>query len=264
MRRAEWRAPRSRPRGPRWLFGAALALSVLIHLLVFLVMRFSVLVPGEAQLLQRSPRAVPVLPGLRVITFTAVEEVTTPAIGVEELPAPRPTPLEPPSPGAVTPPPTAAETGARDERPRTLVERIRPRTSDPRLWIPILPPAERVLTPDEAVRARVADRLAAWNDSMAAEADAAARALDWTHTDADGNKWGISPGKIHLGALTIPLPFGFGPPPAVGSAMRDRVDGWNAIERQAGDAKARDDFKDRVKAIRQMQDAKRDSTKKKS
>jgi hypothetical protein len=227
------------------------------------VFRFTVLVPGEAHLLVRAPQPIPVPPGIRVVDIEAVAEaVEPPPAIVSPEPAPQPVPqrpavgptLEGPSRGAT------AETGT---GPRSLTDRILPRGTDPRLFIPILPPADRPLTADEQVQARVTDRLAAWNDSLEAEAAAAGRALDWTRTDADGNQWGLTPGKIHLGGVTLPLPFGFGPPPSVRADMRDRVEGWEAIQRQAAQGKGRDELRDRIKAIREMRDARRDTTKRK-
>lgn len=261
-RRAERRAIPPRPRGPRWLFAATLALSALIHLIVLLLLRVSVVSPGEAWLLSRPENATPVPAGMQIVNIAPVEAAReAPPTRVEALSQPRPAPAQTvtvPNPVTVTPPDVGE--GAVETPPRSAIDRILPRTTDPRLWTPILPPATRVLSPDEAVQARVADRLTAWNDSMAAEAEAAARALDWTTTDANGNKWGISPGKIHLGKITLPLPFGFGPPPAVRAEMQSSINGWNAIEAQAKQGKIRNEFKDRVKAIREMRNAKRDTT----
>jgi hypothetical protein len=36
------------------------------------------------------------------------------------------------------------------------------------------------------------------------------RATDWTYTDGEGRRWGLSPGRLHLGDFSIPLPFSFG------------------------------------------------------
>jgi len=248
------------------LFAVALALSAFIHLLFLLLMRFSTVNPGEAWLLSQPERAVPVPPGMQIVNIQPVETAPeAPPTRVDESPEPRPAPVQPvtvPTPVTVTPPETGADAVA--PPPRSAIDRILPRTTDPRLWTPIVPPAARALTADEAVRVNLANRLTAWNDSMAAEAEAAARALDWTTTDANGNKWGISPGKIHLGKITLPLPFGFGPPPFVRAEMQSSISGWNAIDAQAKQGVIRNEFKDRVKAIAEMRDekrkAKRDTT----
>ena len=262
--RAERRAVPPRSRGPRWLFGAALGLSAVIHLLLLLLLRFSLVNPGEAWLLAPAPNAVPAPAGMQVVNIEPVAVAPeAPPTRVENLPEPRPAPTRTPTvpvPAPITVTPPVSGAGAVETPPRSAIDRILPRNTDPRLWTPILPPAARVLDADEAVQARVADRLAAWNDSMAAEAEAAGRALDWTTTDANGNKWGISPGKIHLGKLTLPLPFGFGPPPSVRAEMQTRINGWEAIQQQLRQGEIRNDFKDRVKAIREMRDAKRDTT----
>ena len=68
------------------------------------------------------------------------------------------------------------------------------------------------------MRLRFLARLEVLNDSAAAAAEAAAEATDWTYTDEEGRRWGISPGKLHLGDLTLPLPS-FG----TSSAQRERA-----------------------------------------
>lgn len=257
----EWRPPAPRPRGPRGVFGAALALSAVIHLLVLLALRFAVVVPGQAYLLEPGPETVLVLPGMQVFDVTPVTIDVAPLPPVMETTDPQPAPATADAPPVDLPPPTI-ETGEAEPPPtRTLTDLVRPRSSDPRLWVPLLPPVERPLDPREMLEARVASQLAAWNDSMVAEAAAAARALDWTTTDAEGNKWGISPGKIHLGSVTLPLPFGFAPPPGVRDEMRGRLRGWAAIQDQVGRAEVSHAFKDRVKAIRELREAQRDTTK---
>jgi hypothetical protein len=45
------------------------------------------------------------------------------------------------------------------------------------------------------------------NDSTTRAAAAAAAGQDWTYTDDEGKKWGISAGQLHLGDVTLPLPM---------------------------------------------------------
>ena len=141
-------------------------------------------------------------------------------------------------------------------------QRLRPRMGDPRLWTrpetPELPEPSDL----ERARARIADRITEWNDSMAAEGARAASALDWTHEDAEGKKWGVSPGKLHLGDLTLPLPINFSPPPwqRDEAGKRARQDG--EIRGQEAQSRSRENLKERVEAIRERKDKERSEKKK--
>ena len=103
--------------------------------------------------------------------------------------------------------------------------------------------------------------LEAYDDSVAAEIIRQAEAMDWT-VGEEGNKWGVSPGRIHLGPITLPLPFYVGP----GRESEDMLRDYDAIQRQAGQAGIDETFDDRIKAIREREErareaAKRDTTK---
>jgi hypothetical protein len=84
-------------------------------------------------------------------------------------------------------------------------------------------------------------------------------ARDWTFTDGEGKRWGVSPAGIHLGDLTLPVP-GFGP----ASARRDEIDArlreWTEIQDQAERARILDMFEERIEAIRQRRDGERRDT----
>jgi hypothetical protein len=110
---------------------------------------------------------------------------------------------------------------------------------------------------EEVVRERVAAQLNAYNDSVAADAAARARATDWTVTDADGGRWGVSPGAIHLGSITLPLPFTFSTPPGRREEVAGRLTNWTAIQQQATIVEGREIVKDRIKAIEQRKAAER-------
>jgi hypothetical protein len=114
------------------------------------------------------------------------------------------------------------------------------------------------------LRARLAAAIQAGNDSLAAELVREAEAMDWT-VGEEGNKWGVSPGKLHLGPVTLPLPLLFQPHPATAREQADRAADWSAIQRQAGQAAIDETFEERVKAIRERKErqeakAKRDTT----
>ena len=127
---------------------------------------------------------------------------------------------------------------------------------DARLWQPI-DPAMLQPTPDEILRLRVAAAVAASNDSAFAEAERLAQSMDWTRTDDEGRTWGVSPGKIHLGDVEIPVPFGFGPPPDYNGDQADWAYRMTDINRAAGTLAARASWRDRVEAMRIRREAER-------
>jgi hypothetical protein len=162
----------------------------------------------------------------------------------------------PPNPNAVPTPPAAtpgepnAEGGG-----GSLVDRLAPPTADPRLFRPMDPSG--IVNGPEASRARLADRVRQFNDSIVAERLAAERATDWTVKGEDGKRWGVSPGKLHLGDITLPLPLAFATPPGRRDEMNARTQHWSEIEAQASRAESKDNFRDRVKEIRKRRDRER-------
>ena len=96
-----------------------------------------------------------------------------------------------------------------------------------------------------------------WIDSITTAEAARVAAMDWTYTDADGGRWGFSPGKIHLGDITLPLPFQFGPNPSRINELRQRDWEWMELERGAVAAAVEQSWKDRRRAIRERMDAER-------
>jgi len=244
---------RRRPRDSSWTLPTALTIAALVHLLALLTIRFN------APWITTSDGVTP-----RLVQFDATEVVPLVAVPDLEFVEPPPVDEERPAPAAlpevtVAVPPPARTTPAGP--PASISERIRPPASDPRLWAPptgFPPPVDAF----DAMLDRVAGRLGAWNDSTAAAALAAAKATDWTVTDADGGRWGVSPGQLHLGSITLPLPVAFATPAGRREETLARVRGWSEIEAQAGRTAVRATFDERVKAIRARTDAQRDSTKK--
>jgi hypothetical protein len=177
-------------------------------------------------------------------------------IRITETPSVEPIPLREPQPQ----PESVAEDGERAGEPGlSAAERLRPRVGDWRLWLappllrrPDATPAERAAE----VRARLYAAIESHNDSLAAELAREAGALDWT-VGEEGKKWGISPGKIHLGGVTLPLPLIFAPHPATARQYEDRIGDYEAIRRQAGQADVDETIEDRIKAIREREEAKR-------
>jgi hypothetical protein len=94
----------------------------------------------------------------------------------------------------------------------TNAERLTTRFVDARIWFDPRNPflfgdrLERFARADSAVRAILRD----WLDSLSLDDETRRRAMDWTF-EKDGKRWGISPEGLHLGDITIPIPFGFAP-----------------------------------------------------
>jgi len=240
---------------------AALAVSALVHVIVFLTFRFDLRVTTVSPESLRAQRILAIQPAMRVIDVSPVGTPELPRVSSPETVRPEPSPLAPPISTTPVQPPVTAEpvrVSPGVDRDPDLLNRVRPKGTDPRLWVPPPPPDEL----DETTRALLPlyATLDAWNDSTRAAALAAAKATDWTTTDANGNRWGISPGQIHLGKITLPLPFGFAPPPGRRDEIAGRVRSWGEIQRQAADADARATIEERAKAIRERKAAERRDT----
>jgi hypothetical protein len=138
-------------------------------------------------------------------------------------------------------------------RPGTsAAQRLRPNLRDRRLWAP-LPPEFRELTLQQREELALSGRLAEWYDSVSAVAAAQAAWTDWTFTDGDGDRWGISDGQLHLGGLTLPLPS-FG---TSSIEARDRALQFNEIARQSGQVAIQQTVRERMEAIRARRDRER-------
>ncbi|HEX2094218.1 MAG TPA: hypothetical protein VHG28_17575 [Longimicrobiaceae bacterium] len=135
---------------------------------------------------------------------------------------------------------------------------LRPGLRDPRLHAPAHPaPAEAAPTPHEEYMTRLGTQLGEYNDSIAVEQEAARRGLDWTVRGRNGERYGFSPGKIHLGKVTLPNPVGFAPNPAERERAERISEERRQLDRQAADAEARNSFRERVRATRARKDEER-------
>ena len=251
----------TRERGRRYRRAVAIGIIVSVVLHVLAVLASSVLIrrlePGTVFV--APPRPIRLEPeGTQVVEYRVVEN-----------PPAEPAPAREPEPERTVesqPSPPAAEAPA--EPAASAAERLRPRVGDWRLWVsPPLATRDVDRTRAEQMadlRARLAAAIQAGNDSLAAELVREAEAMDWT-VGEEGNKWGVSPGKLHLGPVTLPLPLLFQPHPATAREQADRAADWSAIQRQAGQAAIDETFEERVKAIRERKErqeakAKRDTT----
>lgn len=195
----------SRRRPYRRAVRIGLAVSALFHLALFLFL-------GSARL--DRPRVSP-LPA----RSEAPEGLTVILLRVTP-PEPEESEARPPATGPATPPrarqrpetPAALPAGEPEatEPALTNAERLQPRMGDERLWVDFRHP----IRPGSVVRDRYAEAVnrlrqivRVWLDSLQLSEEQRRRALDWTF--GEGNeRWGISPEGLHLGDMTIPIPFG--------------------------------------------------------
>lgn len=246
---------RSRPGGIRVVL-VSLVASVLLHLLAVGVYQFFVGRLDAPVTLLDAPEVVTQPEGLRVVELPDLPEpVPDPeaAEPLEEQPEDEPEPEEP-EPEADA----AAETDETPEEGPTVAEILRGSESgDARIWRPVAP-ERTALTPQQRARLRLRGRVDALSDSLLAEEERLRSVTDWTFTDEDGNRWGISPGRLHLGDTSVPLPFGFSAPPSVDDIGRSE---WERIRRGAQREAVRESWRERAEAIRERRDAERaDST----
>lgn len=244
--------PRARYRGA---FRTGFLISAVLHLVaVYLYPRILDTIP-EGIMPRGEAAQSYVSGGTELVNLEELPETDEPEAPTEptepeaEEPAPR-------DPGGVFPGGDPSDSLPDEEATGlSAAERLRPRAGDLRLWAPI-DPALTALTDEQVMRLRLIAELEAMGDSAAAAAERARAALDWTYTDEEGRKWGVSPGKLHLGDITLPLP-GFSSSPWAREANQDRYWEWNDIDRGAARALAEQTLKERARAIRERKERER-------
>lgn len=250
--------PDERPRpGTVWVWVAGLGISAAIHVAFLFI--YPILMaritpdpappapPGQAI----RPSGMEVLEVAELPEPDAQEPVEIPEDPEEE---PEPERAEP----TTEPTPTEPAPEGGGEEPRSAAEILRPPTSgDPRIWSPVDSTLAR-LTDEQRAKLRFLWRLEALNDSAMTEAERARAAREWVYTDEEGKKWGVSPGQLHLGDVTVPLPFNFSAP----ASARDYLEEWLWRDVQAGAETSiiRDTWEERIEAIRERRDAERADT----
>ncbi len=246
--------PRNRYRGA---FRISLGISALLHLLAIAlypsffsgIPRVDLEFGGYTQ--SQVPRGTELV---NLLELPADEEPEIPPPEVVPEPEVPVIPIDVRPTGIVAPP--GPDRPAEGPPGLTAAERIRPKAGDLRFWAPVDP--ERIaLSREELMRLQLIAELEIMNDSAALAAELARRATDWTYTDEEGKKWGVSPGKIHLGDLTLPLPFGFGMSAWQRERGEDRMWAWDEIERGASTGELLRSWKERDKAIRERMNAQR-------
>lgn len=174
-----------------------------------------------------------------------------------ELPAPEPLPAPDVEPDpAVEPPVVGEDPETEEEEARSIAERLRPGPADVRLWSDLLPDRGN-LTDAERANLLLEGMIETFNDSVAVAAALRGRMQDWTYTDEDGRRWGLSPGQLHLGDFAIPLPFQFERPPGLANDFGRRD--WEIAEilRGATAAQIRATWSQRAREIRERMEAER-------
>ncbi len=247
--------PRTRYRGA---FRVSLLISAVLHLVAIALYSSLIREMPEWFPPYVDPTAVPRPPGMELVNLLELPtpvETEDPERVEEPEPEPEPEVPEVVAPPALPPTPVPPEE-VEVEEPPTAAERLRPRAGDLRLWAPVDPDLA-ALSEEQVLRLMFAAELEALGDSVAAAEELARRAMDWTYADSEGRKWGVSPGKLHLGDITIPLPFAFGTPPGQRDQVRDRVWEWEQIERGAVTSEILRTLRERDEAIRRRMDAQR-------
>jgi len=196
---------------------------------------------------------------IRLLNISEQNEPEQPKPRERPKPIPRPV-ITPTRPTGQQESGASEESEAEEGTPLSAAERLRPHPKDARIWGSVDPALTRLST-EERMRLQLAGKLEEWRDSVYAADDAAAEALDWTYTDKSGKKWGVSPGQLHLGGLTLPLPFNFGTAPGNRDALNTRLEEWNEIRRGAAQGAIREGWKERAQAIRQRRDKERAAAK---
>ena len=247
-----------RDRRERVVFLTALAIAAVLHLVLLLTVSFDIRTPGRPA--ARGPaRVYRIDPQLQTYD---IEIVAAPDVPLVLPPRPEPARLEAPPraplQAPLVPGPVTAEPAPAPAEPSAF-ERLSRGYGNPELYGDVGPLPLEELTERDLLRLRLEMLLGMYNDSLAVEAAARTRATDWTTRDASGNRWGISPGKIHLGKITLPLPFGFSAPPGRREEVAARVRSWYETQSQASRLEAEETFEARVKAMRSRQEAQRDS-----
>ncbi|MEX0912064.1 MAG: hypothetical protein WD737_01330 [Gemmatimonadota bacterium] len=237
----------------------SLFISIVAHLLLLVVspviFRFEVPGGGAATASDASARpfgleAIVAIPSDNAPEFPAAEEQPEEPV-VEDAGPPQQATDQPAQPGQA-PPADAAPGGAAPGGSARDV--LRPGYRDPRLYAPTNEFPELQQTEHERYMEHLRARLEAVNDSLTGAAGRNQRTSDWSITDRDGNRWGLSPDGLHLGGFTVPrelLPL---PGPTGDNrtleAERERLRMRDEIQRQeeAGERARTQD--ERIEAIR--------------
>lgn len=231
------------------LFG--LVASAVLHILAFAVVSFSI-DPAE-RALRPPPIPVRIQPEMKAYDLITVTfEVPSIEVQLRERELVREQLV---APGIDAPALPAGLSGAPPPPSDPMRGRLEYRMGAVEVW---RPPVEAIqLSAEENARNRVAARLDAYNDSVAAEAAARAKANDWTVKTADGGRWGATPDSIYVGDVALANRFQLATPAGRRDEIAGRVRTWGEIQQQVVRVEGDMIIGNRVKAIRARMDAER-------
>lgn len=239
---------RSRGRLGRGALLPALAISALLHVIALLGIRFPAHTPEDrpppplkplvqvVEAMQAYDLAIVVGDVAPIEVQVREREEIVPVLPLPEVPS-----------GAAE---GAASEGNTAADPQPL-KRLEYRRAEVDVWRPPPEVPLEVVAPEARVRERIAAQIKWINDSIAAEAARVARATDWTKTTEDGGRWGVSPGKIHLGDITLPLPLALSVPPGRRDEIAGRMRTWQEVNLQAARVEGDEIIQERLKAMRE-------------
>jgi hypothetical protein len=157
----------------------------------------------------------------------------------------------------------SGKAGGTGSAPAGIATGVEPASPDPRIPLAAAPYQPTPRTPAERADSAVQAAFGVYFDSAKYAADHPERQPgDWTHTTADGEKWGWDPGGIRLGKFTIPNAVLAALPLKIGSGQSPvdaRNSAWmrNDILQHAQQAVSEDAFRDAVRRIRERKEKER-------
>ena len=249
-----WGLPREHGRVHRRALTVGIGTSAAFHVVVIVL--YSVVMtqwsPPETVLGVDSPSRSS--SDMRVVRVVEIELPDLTAEPPEELPEAEEVRLELTDAGLPDPGPVEL---AEPPGGRRAADVLRVRSSDTRLWREAIPEAFE-LTEAQRMQLELDGKIEEWADSVAIALAAEYALTDWTTTDDQGRRWGISEGQLHLGDITLPLPFYFSGnsiqrAQAARRAWEDQ-DILNGTNNQA----VRSSWRERAEAIRRRRDRSRD------
>lgn len=185
-----------RSRSNPWVFPVALLVSVGVHA-VLLGGGFDVGASANPYSPAIGRPSVPSAVGLRSYRLVPVSD------GAPQDPENAEEALEP----TVQRPDQSPETGLQKaEDPHissSVLDRLKPRAGDLRLWAPVRTEPDEGST--EGLRLRLWAEMARQRDSVEAAESSVSASTDWSHVDQQGRKWGVSPGRFQLGNAALPF-----------------------------------------------------------